>query len=89
MGDGARPLSRKIFRPREDGGPRFFGSRDRPAIARFGGGAWTLEITAGKGSAARAIYAYLQTLAGRMADRARSHIGGCVAEVIGYRVTTR
>ena len=86
MGDGAQPLSRKIFRPRKDGGPDFFRSRDRAAIARLGGGAWTLEITAGKGSAARAIYAYLQTLAGRVADRTRSHIGSSAAEVIGYEL---
>jgi hypothetical protein len=66
----------------EDGGPDLFRSRDHAAMARFGCGAWTLEITAGQGSAARAIYAHLQTLAGRVADCARSHIGGCAAAVI-------
>src|SRR6266496_1989374 len=81
LGNGARSLSEKIFRSCEDGAPDFFRSRDRAALARFGHGAWTLEITTGKRSAARAIYPHLQTLAGRVADCARSHIGGCAAEV--------
>jgi hypothetical protein len=79
MGDGARPLSRKIFRSHEDGTPHFFRSRDRLAVARFGSGAWTLEITAGKGPAARAIYAHLPAPAGRVADCARSYIDGSAA----------
>jgi hypothetical protein len=85
MGDGARPLSRKIFRSHEDGTPHFFRSRDRLAVARFGSGAWTLEITAGKGPAARAIYAHLPASAGRVADCARSYVGGSAAEVNRYK----
>src|SRR5438093_13318945 len=39
-------------------------------------------VAAGKRSSARALHPHLQTPAGRLANCARSYVGGCEAEVI-------
>jgi hypothetical protein len=78
MGNGADryreniPIARMGFQP----------PISKSTLSRFGRGAGTLGIIAGKRSAARAIYAHLQTLPGRMADCARSHISGSAAVIL-------
>jgi hypothetical protein len=92
LANGARSLQGKIFQSREDGDAHLLCSRHYAAVTGFGRCAGKLETTAGKRSATRAFYAHLQALAGRLADCARSHVGGEVTAHLSSRakrVTSR